>query len=284
MRSALLLLPLLVVSAPIAAVLIDSEPGTGNTNAPSPDPGWNNVGLRGSLSVVYLGNSYVITASHTGVGDVVFNGMTHQAVPGTDVVFRNPDNSVTDVRVFSIFPIPALPALPISAVGPGIGDDITMAGNGRDRGAVTSYDPNGPPLPGPIGGYLWLGSRSLRWGTNQVAAFGTVELSGTVTESFSATFDAGATPHEGIATTGDSGGAVFYDNGSQWELAGILFAISLLGGQPPSTSIYGNVTHMVDLAVYRDEILDAIALPEPGGGLWWGAVALLGLFQRRHRR
>ena len=91
-------------------------------------------------------------------------------------------------------------------------------------------------------------------------------------------------PHEGIATTGDSGGAVFYDNGSQWELAGILFAISLLGGQPPSTSIYGNVTHMVDLAVYRDEILDVIALPEPGGGLWWGAVALLGLFQRRHRR
>jgi hypothetical protein len=279
-----LLLALMLCSPPAAAVLIDSGDGTGNISAPSPDPGWANVGFRGSLSAVYLGNSYVITAAHAGFGDVVFNGTPHRAVPGTDVILRNPDSSATDLRLFSIHPAPALPALPVSAVAPEIGDQILLAGNGRDRGAETSFDPNGPPPPGPVGGHLWLGSQSLRWGTNEVDSFSTLSLGGAVSESFSALFDAGSTPHEGVAATGDSGGAVFHNTGSQWELAGIMVAVSQFVGQPANTSIYGNGVISVDLSVYRDDIMAVVALPEPSGGLWWGALAVLVLASRRGRR
>jgi hypothetical protein len=256
-----LLLALMLCSPPAAAVLIDSGDGTGNISAPSPDPGWANVGFRGSLSAVYLGNSYVITAAHAGFGDVVFNGTPHRAVPGTDVILRNPDSSATDLRLFSIHPAPALPALPVSAVAPEIGDQILLAGNGRDRGAET-----------------------LRWGTNEVDSFSTLSLGGAVSESFSALFDAGSTPHEGVAATGDSGGAVFHNTGSQWELAGIMVAVSQFVGQPANTSIYGNGVISVNLSVYRDDIMAVVALPEPSGGLWWGALAVLVLASRRGRR
>ena len=278
-----LLLPLLLLAAPAAAVLIDSGAGTGNTTAPASDPGWDNVGTRGNLSVVYLGNSYVITASHTGVGDVVFNGITHQAVPGTDVVLRNPDMSFADLRLFSIHPIPLLPSLTISSVVPGIGDDIVLIGNGRDRGDVTSWDSNGPPPPGPIGGYEWLGSQTMRWGTNEVDSYSTISLLGLTTKAIVAIFDAGALPHESIATTGDSGGALFHDTGSQWELGGIMFVISQFGGQPANASLYGNAVHSVDLAFYQDDILAVVALPESASGLWWGTAALLALARRRRR-
>jgi hypothetical protein len=40
----LLFLPALLLPAAAAAVLIDSGDGTGNTTAPSPDPGWDHVG------------------------------------------------------------------------------------------------------------------------------------------------------------------------------------------------------------------------------------------------
>jgi hypothetical protein len=261
----LLLLSLMLVSPPAAAVLIDSGDGTRNTGAPSPDPGWANLGLRGSLSAVYLGNSYVITAGHAGFG----------------VILQNPDGSAADLRLFSVHPIPALPALTISAVPPEIGAEVLMLGNGRDRGAATSFDPNGPALPDPIGGYLWQASQSLRWGTNEVDSFTTLSLSGAVSETFTVLFDAGATPHEAAAATGDSGGAVFHDTGSQWELAGIMVAISQLVEQPANSSLYGNGIFSVDLSVYRDDILAVVALPEPSGGLWWGATFLMLLSWRR---
>jgi hypothetical protein len=270
----LLLLMLLAAPSPAPAVLIDSGDGTGNTSAPIPDPGWSNVGLRGPLTAVYLGNSYVITAAHAGFGDVFFDGVPHQAVPGTNVIIQNPDTSPVDLRLFSIHPIPALPTLTLPILPPGIGDEILLVGNGRDRGAVTSFDPNGPTPPAPIGGYLWLGTQSIRWGTNEVEAFGSVSLLGATSDTFAATFDAGATTHEGAAATGDSGGAVFHNDGGQWDLAGIMIAVSQFGGQVGNSTLYGNTTHSVDLSAYRSEILSVIALPEPVTGFWWGAIAL----------
>lgn len=279
--TAVLMLMLAWTSA--SAVLIDSGDGTGNTTAPSPDPGWDNVGLRGALTAVYVGNSYVLTAFHVGVGEVSFAGVTHQAVPGTEVRLRNPDGSGTDLQLFSIHPIPALPGLPIASVSPSVGDELILVGNGRDRGPATSLDPNGPPPPPPIGGYLWGTPRTLRWGTNEVDSFMTLVLGGSTTETITTCFDASVTAHEGSATNGDSGGAVFYDAGRQWELAGIILAISQFEEQDPSSSLYGNLTHSGDLAFYRDEILSVIALPEPRAGLPIGIAAVLILAQRRQR-
>ena len=283
MHTLLLMLPLLLLPATAAAVIIDSGDGSGNTSAPMSDPGWDNVGLRGSLTAVYLGDGWVITAEHTGLGDVVFSGLPHQWVPGTEVTIQNPDSSFADLRLFAIHPVPNLPTLGISATAPAPGEEVVLAGNGRDRGAATSFDPNGPPPPGPIEGYLWLGSQSLRWGTNEVDSFDSIAIGSRITESFASSFDRGATAHEAVVANGDSGGAVFYDNGGEWELAGILFALGQFEGQPAGTALYGNLSWAVDLAFYRDAIDAAFALPEPRGGLWWGLAAVLLLHLRHHR-
>lgn len=276
-----ILLCLLALPAP--AVLIDSGDGTGNTTAPSPNSGWDHIGLRGALSAVYVGNSYVLTANHVGVGSVLLGGVTYQAVPGTEVRLANSDGSLTDLLLFSIFPVPALPLLPIAATPPTAGEDLILAGNGRNRGDPTSFDPNGPPPPPGLGGYLWLPSRTLRWGTNQVDSFITLDIAG-MTESLTTVFESGASLHESSAATGDSGGAVFRDIGSEWELAGIMLAISVFSGQDPQATIYGNETHAADLSFYRDDILAVISLPEPGSGLPFGIAYLAGLSWRRRER
>ena len=156
-----------------------------------------------------------------------------------------------------------------------------MIGGGRDRGAATSWDPNGPPPPGPIGGYDWDSTRTLRWGTNQIEDIPATPVLDTF--AIGAYFDAGATPHEAMAADGDSGGALFVENGGTWELAGILFAIAGYSGQPEDTALYGNATYAADLAFYRDDILDVVSLPEPTGALPLGILLVARLARTRRR-
>ncbi len=61
----------------------------------------------------------------------------------------------------------------------------------------------------------------------------------------------GSTTHEMQAINDDSGGAVFYKRGSQWELAGIINAQVVYEDQPHSTAIYGNATTMAALSHYN---------------------------------
>ena len=42
--------------------------------APFPEPVLDNIGVRGGLSAIYLGNGVVLTANHVGAGDVSFGG------------------------------------------------------------------------------------------------------------------------------------------------------------------------------------------------------------------
>jgi len=61
-----------------------SGDGTQNTTAPLDDPGWANLGIRGGISAVYLGNRRVVTAAHVGIGSVTFRGVLYDAIPGHD--------------------------------------------------------------------------------------------------------------------------------------------------------------------------------------------------------
>jgi hypothetical protein len=281
LRSLLLLLPLLCAQASLA-VIIETGDGTGNTSAPSPDPGWDYVGRRGAPTAVYLGDGWVLTANHVGSGAVVLDGISYPAVPGSETRISNPDSSLADLIVFAISPYPAWPLLPIATTTPTVGTDVVLIGRGRDRGLATSWDPNGPPPPGPYAGYEWDTTRTIRWGTNQIASIPAAPVLDTF--SITTAFDAGATPHEAMAADGDSGGALFVDNGGSWELAGLMFAIAGYSGQPPETALYGNLTYSADLAFYRDDILDVIGLPEPVGALPVGALLVAGLARRRERR
>jgi hypothetical protein len=268
----LLLVLLLALPVSGAAVIIDSGNGTGNVTAPSPDPGWSRVGTRGSLTAVYLGDGWVLTANHVGVGTVIIGGVPYPPLPGASLQLKNPDDTPADLRLFAIDPYPPLPLLPIAANPPSIGSDVILIGYGRDRGARTLWGPDG---------YEWDPGRTVRWGTNQVDTPQDFVLG---SWAFTTVFDRNGSAHEAQAANGDSGGAAFIDAGQGYELAGIMYAIAEYAGQPADTSIYGQITYAADLSAYRDQILDVAGLPEPEGGLAAGLLLLALLSRRRPAR
>jgi hypothetical protein len=75
---------------------------------------------------------------------------------------------------------------------------------------------------------------------------------------------------EAHAVTYDSGGGVFVQNGSDWELAGIMLTTGGADRQPNGTAVYGNTTFAADLSSYTDQIDHTLTIPEP-------SVAILGL-------
>ena len=269
---------LLCLAGAAGAVLIESGDGTGNTTAPSPDPGWSNVGERSLWAAVYLGDGWVLTAHHVGAGPVILDGVTYPYLPSLVTRIQNGDSSNADLLVFGLAPPhPPLPDLILASTAPSVGEAVILIGNGLVRGAATSWQPNSP-FPPTIEGYEWGVTRAIRWGTNEITA---PPMSANFnTTAISTDFDEGATPHESQAVNGDSGGALFVENAGSWELAGMLYAIDAYVGQPAFTSLYGNRTYSVDIAHYRDAILDVTSVPEPAGGILAG-LALLQMLARR---
>ncbi len=240
---------------PAAGVLIASGDGTGNTTPPPDDPGFHHVGVVNGLTGIYLGDGWVLTANHVGTGSLTLQGVAHPAVAGSTIRLQHAPGVPTELRLFRLITDPGLDPLEIAAAGPAPNSDLVLIGNGRDRGAPVSWM--------GISGFAWGAYKSIRWGTNEVDETGLVIgiLDSTVT-SFSSVFDSGLpTAHESIATVGDSGGAAFRESGGGWELAGVLYAIYGFGGQPASTSLYGNGTLAADLAAYRSQILGITAIP-----------------------
>jgi len=68
----------------------------------------------------------------------------------------------------------------------------------------------------------------------------------------------GGTDHEAQVIDGDSGSAVFYNRGGNWELAGVVNATFTYPNQPSNWAVYGDATSFSDLSVYYDEIYDVI--------------------------
>jgi hypothetical protein len=258
MRLALLIGALALLGPTLAAaVLIATGDGTGNTSPPSAsaDPGFDHVGTIGSLSGVYVGNGWVLTAGHVGIGPITLLGVTYEPVPESETPFTNAAGDVADLVAFKLRTRPPLPDLLIASTPPGTNTLLTVIGNGRSRGDAQLWM--------GIEGWAWGGGRDVRWGTNRISATGQFSLN---TEAFWVTFDdipaTGANPHEADIVTGDSGGAAFSGNAANAELVGILFAHAAFDGQPNATSLYGNVGVIVDLYQYRDQILSVINRPE----------------------
>ena len=177
-------------------------------------------------------------------------------------------------------------------------------GRGTQRGATVT-------LAGNDIGWRWgTADQKARWGTNQVAA--TLFLSGA--NYLYATLDAGVGGDEAHLSSGDSGGAVFINDGGVWKLAGINFAVDsawdynyvvdtnefqaalydargmYMGydssgwtlvaddGQPVPSGFYST-----RISSYKNQIYAITGVPEPGA---FTLVALAGLFalgrSRRH--
>lgn len=282
----------LALAIPAGAVIIDSGDGTGNTTAPADDPGWDYVGSVNGLSAVYLRNGWVLTANHVGTGTVNLGGVDYAFVPGTRVRLDNGDGTHPDLIVFSIWPDPGLPELPIrSNTGLPVGK-VIMIGRGTDRGPATdSDDPliwQAPPDPPetPIPGWMKTAPNTKRWGENTVGGIWPGDPNDTV--AFYTAFDypgtQGHQAHEAQASAGDSGGAVFAKQGNTWQLAGIMLFVGLWEGHINNSVLRDEWTGAADLSFYRDQILDLTAVPEPSGSSMLGSGALLLALLARQRR
>ena len=90
----------------------------------------------------------------------------------------------------------------------------------------------------------------MRWGTNVVVQTSMALNDGFgITNSFATTFESNTSSNECQAADGDSGGAVFYNNGTQWLLAGMMYSIDGTGANN-AAAYYGGQTYSVDLSSY----------------------------------
>lgn len=243
--------------------VIAAGDGSGNTTPPQDDPGFANVGYRGSASAIYLGNGWVLTATHVGAGSTIFNGVTYNAVAGTSVQLVNPPGVTytpnSDLTLFKIDGLPALPSLNIERTAPAVGWSVVMIGDGHNRQTSQSYwTSNWTPssTPAYYTGYAWASSQSMRWGTNTISSIALPVGVGSNSDYAFATTFTGATQYDAQGSTGDSGGGVFHkDAAGAWSLTGLMFSTNQFASQPANTSVYGNVTFIADLSAYRNQIV-----------------------------
>lgn len=278
----------LAVVSPARGVIISTGDGSGNTEPPASDPGWNNVGDRGSGSAVYLGERWVITAEHIGAGEVTFPVGRFDMEADTAVQLKNPSgrglSQFTDLLMFRLDQDPGLPSLTLPTNPPQVDQHVVMIGAGRTREPeMTAWDVQfnfnrreyvwtKTSGWGGVHGYHVDGAKVMRWGTNLVVddfeADGDhnwiVNVENGDVISMATRFDEESfLTTQAQATEGDSGGAVFQHTGDQWELAGIMHGTQPLPNQPEFTVTFNSLTFFADTWQYRDQINAIMTSFEP---------------------
>lgn len=301
----LMAVAVIAAARPAGAVLIQTASGTDNTTAPADDPGFANVGYstNGLGSAIYLGEGWVLTCNHVGGGGIVLASGTYLQQAGTGFSLVT-GTHVSDLYMYRLQTVPVgLPTLSIALSMPAVGAGVTMIGGGRDRGAFTEWTVNEGTTPwtwtvtgsnGDAEGYGTLGSRAIRWGTNEVSdnnfnvqsfwGFGPNDYY--LTRSLATTFDVQENSTEAQAVLRDSGGAVFTKVGGQWRLAGVMHAVTGYSGQPDPnfTAVFGNETLIADLSYYRPQIVAVVPEPSAAALAAGGGAAGLAWWASRRRR
>lgn len=162
-----------------------------------------------------------------------------------------------------------------------VSGEVTFIGHGRTRdGDLQFWNPSSnPPWQSTTScssesnncrsGYEAMDPNddTLRWGRNRLenvnsfhnpgpldevlsTSTGILDINGRDTASLLTVFDKSGVVNEAQAVDKDSGSAVFYKRGGQWELAGIVNAILTFDDQPGRTAVYNNATTFADLSFY----------------------------------
>lgn len=259
------------------AVIVSGGDGSQNTTAPAGGQGWDYVGRIDDAtkysSVTYISNNWFITANHIKVNDnptgVILGGSNYSIDPNSWIRLQNSVGGDADLIMFRVVGgTVGLPGLSVRTAATSNGSGLTMIGNGRDREpSQTKWDAAWVEDAKPTNytGYKWAAGSSKRWGTNTKEGNAGL-VNGT--DMFFVDFDSSSGQAQGA--TFDSGGGVFYNNGGNWELAGIMLATAAYGGQPANTAVYGNLTYMADMQHYAVQIestaliddIDADGIPD----------------------
>jgi hypothetical protein len=178
----------------------------------------------------------------------------------------NSDGTTTDLIMFHLSAMPPLASVPLVNSTPAALSVVDMIGFGFIAGSSQMNF-------GTYTGFYLSSAQLKSWGNNKIDIGGvsTINIGYGNLATFNMDFTrpgtlgpAGQSSDEAQVATGDSGGAVFFKNGSVWQLAGILDAEGTQVNQPAGTSVYGDQTYAADIATYRNEIyavLSAGAVP-----------------------
>jgi hypothetical protein len=221
-----------------------------NTSAPSDlltNSGWQYEGIWNDFLGTAIAPRYFITAKHVGgiVGNsLILNGSAYV----TTDYFDHPQNDLRIWRVRDPLPV----AAPLYPRTDEAGRSLVVIGRGTQRGDPLNFTSR---FGHPLKGWLWgAGDGLRRWGENRVASI--FQDQALNAEFLKMTFDANAGANESALSGGDSGGAVFIQDGTEWKLAGINYAVD----GPFNTNAAG--------AGFYAAIFDAGGIYEGGEGNW----------------
>lgn len=216
--SALLILILFAASTARAVILLDTGNPTVNTTAPGGtliNSGWQYEGEWGGLLGTPIAPHFFISAAHIGYAGLTFSfqGSSYTIVRS----FSLADSDFLIWQVNETFPSFA----PLYSKRDEVSQHLVVIGRGTERGAEVMLNNTPPTL-----GWYWMNpGGTQRWGENDVTAV--VPYNGH--DLLYATFDQHTQPNdrpnEAHLSTGDSGGAVFLNDGGVWKLAGINYSV-----------------------------------------------------------
>src|SRR5205814_10472676 len=198
------------VAAADGVILYRTDDPAANTIEPTGSlagSGWQYEGNFGASLGTAIAPHYFITAKHLGqVSDkFVYHGVNYTIVGGGG--FADPSS---DLRIFQV--TETLPNYaPLYTRSDEVGQHLVVIGRGTQRGL-------GRIINGQLRGWEYGTSDSVqRWGENHVASI--------VGDRLYVLFDQPGFSQEAPLSGGDSGGAVFLNDGGFWKLAGINFDV-----------------------------------------------------------
>ena len=218
----------MMISAAAASGVILYRTGDPASNTTEPKgelagSGWQYEGSFGDFLGTTIAPHFFITAKHLGqvAEKFVFRGTSYTIIRGV----ADPEG---DLRIFEVegtFPEYA----PLYQKDDEIGKHLVVIGRGTQRGPERIVN-------GQLRGWTYGPSDSVqRWGENKVA--------GIVGGNLYIVFEKAGFPQEAVLSSGDSGGAVFLNDGGTWKLAGInsdvdKFASGTDGGGPFTAALF----------------------------------------------
>jgi hypothetical protein len=229
---------LLIVSALLsfagaasAVILFRTADPTANTTAPTGQlagSGWQYQGTFGAFLGTAIAPHYFVTAKHIGaVSDkFIYHGANYTIVRS----FDDPSNDLRIFQVAETFPSYA----PLYTKSDEVGQHLVVIGRGTQRGPDRIVN-------GQLRGWEWgVGDLVQRWGENEVSS---IRQFGPGVDMLYVLFDQAGFAQEAHISSGDSGGAVFLNDGGVWKLAGInsdvdRFASGPDGGGPYNAALF----------------------------------------------